>query len=111
MRFYGQLGYGESSETPPGSGIWVDSITERDIYGDVAQNTRQLVPDIQSLNGDISSGSSISVVADQYAVENFLAIRFVRWDGVLWTVTNVEVRRPRLILSLGSNYNGPVGGE
>lgn len=106
-RFYGEVGYGESVESPEESGVWVDQITEMKYYGDVIRNTRKLESG-ESLNDDISVGNSISIVTDQFAVEHFFAIRYVRWAGVLWTVTNVEVRSPRLILSLGSVYNGPT---
>ena len=60
------------------------------------------------LNNDISVGNSISIIADQHAIEHFFKIKYVRWAGVLWTVTSVEVQSPRLILSLGSVYNGPT---
>jgi hypothetical protein len=106
-RFSGEIGYGESLENPTDSGIWVDTITERVYYGDVIRNTRKLEPG-ESLNPNISVGNSISVVADQYAIDHFFAIRYVRWAGVCWTVTNVEVQHPRLILSLGDVYNGPL---
>lgn len=53
-------------------------------------------------------GNSISIVADKYANEHFFLIRYVMWEGVRWTVTNVEVRAPRLLLSIGSVYNGPT---
>jgi len=106
-RFYGEVGYGISEENPPDAGVWVDQITEFPYTGDVIRNTRKL-EDGESLNNDISVGNSISIVADQYAIEHFFRIKYVRWMGVLWTVTNVEVRSPRLILSLGSVYNGPT---
>lgn len=106
-RFFGNIGYGESVENPEGSGIYVDVITEYPYTGDVIRNTRSL-DEGDKLNGDITVGNSISVVADEYANQNFFAIRYVQWNGVLWTVTNVEVRRPRLILSLGKVYNGPT---
>ncbi len=41
-RFFGRVGYGDSVETPPDSGIWVDTITEFDYQGDVIRNTRSL---------------------------------------------------------------------
>jgi hypothetical protein len=107
MRFYGAIGYGTSVEDPADSGIWVDQITEYSYYGDVVRNLRRL-EDGESVNSDISVGNSISVVADQYAIEHFHAIRYIRWAGTLWTVDSVEVRSPRLILSLGSVYNGPT---
>lgn len=106
-RFYGQVGYGVTVESPPDSGVWVDQITEMTYYGDVVRNTRKLTEGEQ-LNSDISVVNSISIVADEYAIEHFFLIKYIRWAGVLWTVTNVEVRSPRLILSLGSVYNGPT---
>lgn len=106
-RFFGEVGYGDSIENPSDSGVWIDVITEAQYYGDVIRNTRKLESG-ESLNDDITVGNSISIVADDFAVEHFFKIKYVRWAGVLWTVTNVEVRTPRLILSLGSVYNGPT---
>lgn len=106
-RFYGEIGYGESVEDPTDSGIYVDHITEYSYYGDVIRNTRRLQRG-ESLNDNIFVGNSISVVADQYAFEHFFAVRYIRWAGSLWVVDNVDVQRPRLILSLGSVYNGPT---
>ena len=106
-RFYDAVGYGESVETPVDSGVWVDVITEYSYFGDVIRNTRKLESG-ESLNDDIAVVNSISIVADDYAIEHFSKIKYVRWAGTLWTVTNVEVRSPRLILSLGSVYNGPT---
>lgn len=114
-RFYGEVGYGNSVETlsdpedenSPGSGNWVDEIIEFPYQGDVIRNTRQLQNN-DKLNDDITVSNSISILTDQYAIEHYYKIKYVRWEGVLWTVTNVEVRSPRLILSLGSVYNGPT---
>jgi hypothetical protein len=106
-RFFGEVGYGDSVETPPDSGVWVDVITEAEYFGDVIRNTRKLESG-ESLNDDILVSNSISIVTDEYAIKHFFKIKYVRWEGVLWTVTNVEVKSPRLILSLGSVYNGPT---
>ena len=106
-RFHGEVGYGTSIEEPLGSGKWIDKITEFPYTGDVIRNTRAL-EDADKVNSDISVGNSISVVADEYALQHFFKIKYVRWAGVLWKVTTVEVRSPRLILSLGSVYNGPT---
>ena len=103
-KFYGEIGYGETAETAPG--VWQDVITERKYYGDVIRNTRKL-REGEYLNNDLSVGNSISIVADAYANEHFFAIRYVKWAGTLWTVTDVEVQSPRLLLRLGGVYNGP----
>ena len=103
-KFYGKIGYGEPVETAPG--VWQDAITERYYYGDVIRNTRKL-QEGEHLNNDISVGNSISIVADAYAYEHFFAIRYILWAGTLWTVSDVEVQSPRLLLRLGGVYNGP----
>jgi hypothetical protein len=103
-KFYGAVGYGVSTEVRPG--VWDDVITEKNYYGDVVRNTRRLQEGDQ-VNDDLTVSNSIEIVADAYANEHFFAIRYVRWAGALWKVSNVEVRSPRLILKLGGVYNGP----
>lgn len=105
MRFYGVVGYATPTEIRPG--VWDDVIEERPYFGDVIRNTRQLEPG-ESVNDNLNVANSISIVADAYATEHFFAIRYARWSGSLWKVTEVEVQRPRLILRLGGVYNGPV---
>jgi len=106
-KFFGKVGYGNSIEEPSGSGIWVDQIVEYAYYGDILRNTRRLEQGEQ-LNSNVVVDNYISIVADQFANENFSDIRYIQWAGTLWTVTNVEVQRPRLLLTLGSVYNGPT---
>lgn len=106
MRFFGIVGYAdENVETAPG--VWEDRIIEQHYQGDVIRNTSKLDYN-GDLNPDISVGNSISIVADEFAVEHFSNIRYVEWAGGLWTISTVEVKPPRLILSLGSVYNGPT---
>jgi hypothetical protein len=106
-KFFGEIGYGESVENPPDSGVWVDNIVERSYFGDVVRNTRKS-QEGEQLNNDLSVNNSISIVADAYANDHFFAIRYIRWAGALWTVTDVEVQSPRLLLRLGEVYNGPT---
>ena len=104
-RFFGVVGYGESVEVSPG--IWNDVITEREYYGDVTYTLRRL-QEADKVNNDIVTSNAISIVADAYANENFVDIRYVKWAGTLWTVSTVEVQSPRLLLRLGGVYNGPT---
>lgn len=105
-KFYGQLGYAETLETSPG--VWKETITERNYAGDVLRNTRKLEAG-ESINDNVVVNNSLSIVADPYAYQHFFAIRYVRWMGTLWKVTNVEVQSPRLLLTIGGVYNGPTG--
>lgn len=104
-RFYGKVGYGETVETSPG--VHEDTILEIDYYGDILRVSRSL-EQREDLNQAVTVENRISILADAYAMRYFTAIRYVEWAGVRFTVTNVEVERPRLILSLGEVYNGPV---
>lgn len=104
-RFFGKVGYGETVEVRPG--VWDDVITERSYFGDVVRNARQVRENQESVNNDISVQNSISIVADAYANEHFFAIKYVEWAGKLWTVSEVTVEAPRLLLRLGEVYNGP----
>lgn len=106
-RFHGKVGYGIAVEDPPGSGVHKDRLTEHSYFGDVVDSSRKL--DVtEKITGDISVNKTISIVADAYANDHFMWIKYVEWAGVLWVVTSVEPKRPRLILSLGSVYNGPT---
>lgn len=105
-RFFGKVGYGQTGELSPG--VWDDVITEQEYYGDVVRNTRRL-QEGQSVNDDLSTNNSISIVADEYAIEHFHAIRYVEWAGARWKVTEVDATtRPRLILRLGGVWSGPT---
>lgn len=104
-KFYGAIGFGHTVETSPGIHEMV--ITEKTYYGDVVRNARKL-EDVGNVIQDITVQNSISIVADAYATENFLAMKYISWSGVLWTVRDVEVQRPRLLLRLGGVYNGPT---
>jgi hypothetical protein len=103
-KFFGAIGYGHTVETAPG--VHRMQITEKEYYGDVIRNTRQL-REGEKLNNDIGVNNSISIVADAYANDNFHAIIFVEWMGALWDVSDIDVQRPRLLLRLGGVYNGP----
>lgn len=107
-KFYGEVGYNTGTvETPPDSGVWVDVITEIPYFGDVGRNTRQL-REGESVNDDIAVTNSISIVADAYAYENIFAMRYIRWMGTLWIISDVDVQSPRLLLRLGGVYHGPT---
>lgn len=105
-KFYGKVGYVESQETRPG--IWEEVATEKAYCGDVFRNNRRLETG-ESVNDNVNVNNIFSIVSDPYAAEHIFAIRYVRWMGVLWKVTNVEVQSPRLLLTIGGVYNGQTG--
>ena len=104
-KFYGAVGYSYTDETAPG--VYGEILTEKKYYGDVLRNTHRWDAG-QSVNDNLNINHSISIVADAFAYEHIGAIRYLVWMGTPWKVTNVEVQRPRLILSIGGVYNGDV---
>lgn len=102
-KFYGVIGYADTVETKPG--VWTEQIVERNYYGDLIRNTRRL-QSADKLNDDINVANEISIVADPYANENFYAMRYIEFMGAKWKISNVEVKYPRLILTIGGLYNG-----
>ena len=107
MRFSGTVGYAAIAETAPG--VWQEVITEKTYFGDVVSNARRLDPPSvvpPEANDTLSLENSFSILADADAYENFISMRYVIWEGLYWTVTHVEVKRPRLILTVGGLWNG-----
>lgn len=102
-KFFGPVGYKTTIETVPG--VWSETILERMYYGDVIRNSIKLQA-ANKVNSDLSVGNSISIVSDAYALNNFTTILYVKWLEAYWTVADVSVDPPRLILRLGELYNG-----
>lgn len=101
-KFYGVIGYVE--QTDDGHGVWTDRVIERESFGDLIRNTRRLQQS-GNLNDNIVISNEISIIADPYAMKNFHAMRYAEFMGTKWKISSVEVRYPRLILTLGEVYN------
>lgn len=101
-KWFGKIGYAVTEETVPG--VWKESITEREYYGDLIRNTRRL-QSANQVNDNIDVSNEISIVADPYANENFHSMRYVEFMGTRWKINSVDVQYPRLTLSLGGVYN------
>ena len=102
-KFYGTIGYVNTVETEPG--MWEEQKTERQYSGELVKNTRRLESS-GGVNDNVNISNEVSIVADPYAYENFHAMRYIKFMGAKWKISNVEVRYPRLILTIGGVYNG-----
>lgn len=103
-RFHGAVGYGETVETAPDVERMV--VVEREYYGNIIRPDSRSLVEGDTLNKEISLRGSISIIADAYAYENFLNIKYVFHQGKRWVVTSADVQRPRIILTPGEVYNG-----
>ena len=102
-RYCGKVGFVIETEVRPG--VWKNKIVDRTYYGDSFRMSRRL-QDSGNLNDNVTISNEISIVADPFANENFLSIRYAEFMGVKWKVTNIEIQRPRLLMTLGGVYNG-----
>lgn len=102
-KWFGKIGYADLIETS--LGVWEEQITVREYYGDLTRNARRLHT-ADKINDDININNELRIVSDPYAMNHFHAMRYAEFMGTKWKITNVEVQYPRLILTLGGEYNG-----
>ena len=101
-KFYGNIGYAKVEQTSPG--VWKNNIAVRPYYGELGRNVLK-VQSSEHLNDNINIANEVSIIADAYANENFHSMKYIEFMGAKWKITNVEVKHPRLILTVGGVYN------
>lgn len=101
-KFCGVIGFSKTEETKPG--VWTSNVTERKVYGDVIKNNSRY-ENSGHLNDNIVINNQVSFIADPFTRENFQTIIYCKLWGICWKVTNITVEFPRLILTLGGEYN------
>lgn len=102
MKYYGRIAYSYHDETE--SGIYEEGYHEQYYYGDVEQIGRRLENQSQ-INDDIKANVSISVLADADLNNHFGSIRWVEFMGQKWKAETVNVKPPRLNITLGALYH------
>ena len=101
-KFFGKIGYAMTKETKPG--VWTDQIIEHEYYGDLLRNSYRFQTS-DKVNDDVLIANEFSIIADSFAKDNFHLMRYIEFEGTKWKITNVEVRYPRLNLTVGGIYN------
>lgn len=103
MKYRGQIGFAEVVEKRPG--VRTTQPVEYWYSGEVLKRSIRY-QNGDSVNETISPQNQISILADAYARSHVGSMRYVKWMGTAWKVTDVTVQHPRLILTLGGPYNG-----
>lgn len=104
-KFRGKVGYARNVETAPS--VYNEEWTIKQCSCDLLENKSKLV-DGSVVNPGIRLMNRISIVASPYARKHCHEIRWVEFQNSKWTVSDVTVNYPRLILTLGGLYNGPT---
>ena len=97
------IGFSEAVEKRPG--VWVQSIEEHLYSGDFLKRAVRHVG-AESVNDSVSIPDQISILADPYARNHVGSMKYVKWMGTAWKITDISMPYPRLILTLGGPYNG-----
>lgn len=103
-KWYGKIGYIKQIQTAPS--VWTNEETVREYYGDVIRNTSRWSTNSDSTNDNLNISNQISIVADQFAYQNFHSIKWIEFMGARWKIESVEPKHPRLILTIGGVWNG-----
>lgn len=104
-KFHGNVGYVRTEETS--ASVYEEVWTVKSHSGDLLEN-RSKIQDDAAVNPGLRIMNKISIIATPYAREHFHEIRWVEFQGHKWSVSDVTVNYPRLILNLGGLYNGPT---
>lgn len=103
--FGDKIGFAVSKKTAPG--VYTDVVEERSYRGSVLSSARRWQATPDSVNPNLVISNRISVIMDPYLNSNLGNLRYVVFKGTRWEITNVEIERPRVTLTLGGVYNGP----
>jgi hypothetical protein len=104
MKFSGKVGFWiKSMEVKPG--VYKSQMVEREYTGDISWDNRKF-QSTDNQNDDLRLNNSISILSDIYMQENITSIKYIKWKGAKWKVSNVEAGYPRITLTIGGVYNG-----
>lgn len=101
-KYSGYVGLVMDVEERPG--IWKQKAVEKFVYGDIVRDNRNNTSGDQ-VNDNMKINNQISIVASPFLMENFRSIKYLTYAGAKWRITTVEVKYPRLLLSMGEVYN------
>lgn len=100
-KFHGVIGFVKTTETEPG--VWTPEEIEKVYSGDVTQTMANWKEESR-INPDLEINHTISIICDDYIIHNMFALQYVNYLGRRWNVRKIELKLPRLLLTLGSEY-------
>jgi hypothetical protein len=101
-KWSGLIGYALAEETQPG--VWTEVITEKKYFGDIIKDNRKVINQGE-INSSVNISNNISVVSNKFMLENMAFMKYITFMGSKWNISLVDVKPPRLIISIGGLYN------
>lgn len=104
-KYYGKIGFIVPTEVE--DSIWVDQVTEKNYSGDLIRHYNGYQETSGQVNDRITLNHEISIVANAFARENIGFMRYITYRGARWSISKIEDKYPRFIITVGGIYNGP----
>lgn len=105
-KFYGEIGFVETVERDDTGIFDTKTVATKKYYGNFIRRLNKWSANSEHQNDDLEISSELSIIADKYAIENWVNIRYVVLGGAKWKVININPNYPRITLTLGGVYNG-----
>ena len=102
-KYCGKIGILSQKEVTPG--VWKSQITEKMVYGDIVRDNQNNI-NREQVNDSIKINNQISIIGDPSIYADFSSLIYITYAGAKWKITTIEVKYPRLLLSMGEVYNG-----
>lgn len=102
-KFAGNIGFVIDEEIKPG--VVMPRIVEKFYKGEINSQVRRWDQPAEVMD-QLNLSEEITIVTNSYLLENIGAIRYVVRHGTKWAVKSITIKTPKIILSLGGEYNG-----
>ena len=103
-KYCGMLGILSQVETAPS--VWEPRVIEKMVYGDIVRDNQNNINKNNQVNDSIKINNQISIIGDPSIYTDLSSLIYVTYAGAKWKITTIEVKPPRLLLSMGEVYNG-----
>ena len=103
-KFHGIIGYAKTVESVTNPGVWEEQIIEKSYKGDLIKNISKF-NNAGEINDDIVLLNNFSIIADPYACENFMHMKYIKYMDIKLKISSAEVQYPRILISVGGIYN------
>lgn len=106
-KFAGYVGFVLDTEIKPG--VTMPVAVEKFYKGEVNNQYRRWDQPTEVMD-KLNLSEEITIVTNSYLLENIGAIRYVVRHGTRWAVKSIGIKTPKIVLTLGGEYNGIVAG-
>lgn len=106
MKYSGRIGFKITAPRDQDSDIYEPTITWVKYKGDCPRVMTKWTDSSEGINSNVDISQTISIVADPFLMNNYLSIFAIEFMGHFWEVKNIQVKYPRLEMSIGGVYTG-----